>query len=306
MGESTHGAACCPAIVNLPLSRQVRCDETSRGTPSCRRALGDLLPLVAIGGGAGYDSHAYWLTRHGIRYLAAPGRHDAYLYSPAFAQVIRPLTLLPWPVFGVIWASLATATYLWLVLALEPRWRIAILALCLGDIVYGNVWWLLTLTLVFGLRRPALWAVPVLLKLTPAVGLIWFAARREWRNLGVAITVVAVVTAVSLYLAPGAWMDWAGLLGHGHATTFPDTPLPRAVRLIAAFALTVCAARSDRPRLLPVALLLAAPMFSLNGIAVFAALAHLEPARRSARLEWGVARRGRRLRQGGRLAGLGV
>jgi hypothetical protein len=70
--------------------------------------------------------------------------------------------------------------------------------------------------------------------------------------------------------------------------------------------LTVYAARSDRPRLLPVALLLAAPMFSLNGIAVFAALAHLEPAHRSARLEWGVARRGRRLRQVGRLAGLGV
>jgi hypothetical protein len=55
--------------------------------------------VVAIGGGAGYDSHAYWLTRRGSRYLAAPGRHDAYLYSPAFAQVIRPLTLLPWPVF---------------------------------------------------------------------------------------------------------------------------------------------------------------------------------------------------------------
>jgi hypothetical protein len=144
--------------------------------------------VIAIGGGAGFDSHAYWLTRHGIHYLADPGQRDAYLYSPAFAQLIRPLALLPWPVFGFIWASLATATYLWLTRALEPRRRLAILALCLGDIVYGNVWWLLTITLAFGLRRPALWAIPVLLKLTPAVGLIWFAARREWRNLGVAVT----------------------------------------------------------------------------------------------------------------------
>jgi hypothetical protein len=262
--------------------------------------------VIAIGGAAGFDSHAYWLTRHGINYLADPGQRDAYLYSPAFAQLIRPLTLLPWPVFGLLWASLATATYVWLTRALEPRWRIAILALCLGDIVYGNVWWLLTITLVFGLRRPALWAIPVMLKLTPAVGLIWFAARREWRNLGVAVTVVAVVTAISLYIAPGAWMDWVGLLGRGHAASFPDTAVSRAVRLIAAFALTVYAARTDRPRLLPLTLLLAAPMLSLNGIAVFAALAHLEPGRRSARLEWWVARRGRRVRRVGRLAGVGA
>jgi hypothetical protein len=109
-----------------------------------------------------------------------------------------------------------------------------------------------------------------------------------------------------LYIAPGAWIDWAGMLGDGHATSFPDTPVSRAVRLVAAFGLTVYAARTDRPRLLPIALLLAAPMLSLNGIAVFAALAHLEPGRRSARLEWWVARRGRRFRCVGRLAGVGV
>jgi hypothetical protein len=241
--------------------------------------------LIAIGGGAGFDSHAYWLTRDGVHYLADPGRHDAYLYSPAFAHAIRPLTLLPWPVFALIWFALATATYLWLVRVVAPRWRIPLLALCLGDIVYGNVWWLFALTLALGLRRPALWAIPALLKLTPAVGLIWFATRREWRNLSVAVTVTVAVAAFSFCLAPVAWMDWTAFLGHGHASRFPDTPLPLTARLIAGFALTVYAARRDRPRLLPAALWLASPVFSLNGIAVFAVIPCLKPGRRSGRLE---------------------
>jgi hypothetical protein len=248
--------------------------------------------VVALRGAAGYDSHAYWLTRSGIHYFADPGHHDAYLYSPAFAQAIRPLTLLLWPVFGLIWASLAAATYVWLASTLDPRWRVPLVALCLGDIVYGNVWWILTLTLVFGLRRPALWAIPALLKLTPAVGLIWFATRREWRNLGVAIGVAVAVAAVSFYLAPGAWVDWANLLAHGrgHATPFPDRPLPRAGRLLAGFALAAYAARTDRARLLPGALWLASPVFSLNGIAVFAAAAYLPGRSSAARSELKPAR----------------
>jgi hypothetical protein len=222
---------------------------------------------------AGFDSHAYWLTRDGIHYVEDPGKHDAYLYSPAFAHAIRPLTLLPWPVFGLVWATLAAVTYLCLARVVEPRWRVPLFALCLGDLVYGNVWWLFALTLAFGLRRPALWAIPVLIKVTPAVGVIWFVVRREWRNLIVVVTVALAAAAISFSIAPEAWSDWIAFLRHGHQEWFPDQPLPLAARLLSGFGLTVYAARTDRPRLLPAALWLASPMFSVNGVAVFVVMA---------------------------------
>jgi hypothetical protein len=241
--------------------------------------------LIAINGGAGFDSHAYWLTRQGVHYLADPGKQDAYLYSPAFAHAVRLMTLLPWAAFALIWLSLASFTYLWLARAVDPRWRIPLLALCLGDVIYGNVWWLFAITLALGLRRPALWAIPALLKVTPAVGLIWFGVRREWRNLVVAVTVAAAVAAFSFCLAPSAWIDWIAFLRNGHQSWFADKPLPLPARLIGGFALTVYAARTDRPCLLPLALWLTSPVFSLNGIAVFAVLPYLATNSQSLRAD---------------------
>ena len=49
--------------------------------------------------GIGWDAHAYYVAWSGGLYEELPGTVDAYNYSPLFAQVIWPLTLLPWPVF---------------------------------------------------------------------------------------------------------------------------------------------------------------------------------------------------------------
>lgn len=51
-----------------------------------------------------FDFWAYWSTRFGLDYAAArPGESGAYLYSPAFAHLISPLTALPLPWFGAVW-----------------------------------------------------------------------------------------------------------------------------------------------------------------------------------------------------------
>lgn len=244
-------------------------------------AWGAFYVFVALAGGAGYDSHAYWLTHAGIRYASGPGSHDAYLYSPAFAQAIRPLTLLPWPAFALLWSLCAATAYIWLLRAVDRPWRFALLALCAGDIVYGNVWWLFAIVVTFGLRRPALWVFPLLLKVTPAVGLIWFAVRREWRNLFVALSLAVSVVAVSVALAPHAWVAWFTLLRSPHSLGAVDAVVPPPVRLVAAFALTVWAARGDRSGLLPVALWLAAPVFSINGIAILVTIPRLASRRRA-------------------------
>ena len=233
-----------------------------------------LYVLVALDGGAGYDSHAYWLTRYGFHYGLNPGQPGAYLYSPAFAHVLRPLTLLPWHVFAVIWFAGAATAYLWLTRGAATRWRLVLLALALGDVIYGNVWWLFALTLSLGLRRPALWAIPLLLKITPAVGIVWFVVRREWRNLGIALAVAGAVVAASVAIDPHAWLDWVAFLRR-----HDPTPPFEAARLAAGLLLTVYAARTDRRQLLPAALWLATPVFSLNGLAVATAIPCLLPSR---------------------------
>jgi hypothetical protein len=43
-----------------------------------------------------FDLWAYWSTRSGFDYASArPGVSGAYIYSPAFAHLIAPLTALP-------------------------------------------------------------------------------------------------------------------------------------------------------------------------------------------------------------------
>ena len=60
------------------------------------------------------DLHTYWATRDGIDYATSnPFIIGAYLYAPAFAQLIAPLTALSWPVFAAIWTGMIAAVYVW-------------------------------------------------------------------------------------------------------------------------------------------------------------------------------------------------
>ena len=58
------------------------------------------------------DAYAYWATRAGDPYASAEaGRIGAYLYSPAFAQLLAPFVILPWPVFCAGWTALLCVVY---------------------------------------------------------------------------------------------------------------------------------------------------------------------------------------------------
>ncbi len=71
-----------------------------------------------------------------------------------------------------------------------------------------NVQLLTAAAIVLGFRWPATWAFILITKVTPGVGLLWFAVRREWRSLGIALGSTGVVVAISLVIAPGQWSDW--------------------------------------------------------------------------------------------------
>jgi hypothetical protein len=248
-----------------------------------------LTQLTQLGLMLGLDSHAYWAAWRNGLYSAAPEQQDAYLYSPAFAQGVWPLTLLPWPAFLALWSGAIAAIYLWLIAAFPRAWRAPLFLLCLSDILAGNLWAFFALVVVAGFRFPAAWALPFLTKLTPGLCVIWFAARREWRALAVAAGVTIAAVAASFAFAPHLWADWIRLLLHPDEFRNPEranlAPLashvPAIVRLglgvPAAVALTIVAARSNRPRLLPVAMFLAIPVPNFAALGLLLAIPRIAP-----------------------------
>jgi hypothetical protein len=230
-------------------------------------------------GAFGLDSHAYWGAWADGLYERAPATLDAFLYSPAFAQVIWPLTLLPWLAFGILWSTAATLAFLHLFRPLGWRWAVPLTACCLPEILTGNVFWVLALVAAYGLRWPALWAVPLLTKLTPALGPIWFLTRREWRSLGISVAATVLVLAVSALVSPHEWTAWVRFLrDHDQMASaslgLPGVP-PPWVRIPLAVTLTVWAALTNRRWGLPAAMVLATPVFGVAALTILAAIPRL-------------------------------
>lgn len=222
------------------------------------------------------DAYAYWSTRDGTLYEASSvGAIGSYLYSPAFALLIAPVSWLPWMLFNAGWTAMNIA----IVWTLARRWSLLALLFppVLMELVAGNVHLVYAAVAAFGLRYPILWVVPLVTKLTPGVGLLWFAVRREWRQLAIALVATAALVGISFVLAPGSWGEWVGLMLASDAAPIATPgffiPIPLPVRLAAAAVLVVWGASTERPWVLPIAMTLALPLLWLNGLATLAGLA---------------------------------
>jgi len=218
----------------------------------------------------GVDARAYWQVDLAHPYLTSGvGDVSAFLYSPAFAQVMAPFSLLPFPAFDALWTALLVVVCAWLI---RP-WPWAGLMLLLPisyELFVGNVNFLIAAAIVLGFRAPATWAFPILTKIAPGLGLLWFAVRREWRTLALAIGGTAVVVAVSFALAPSAWSDWFAFLLASSGRS--DLLVPRTV--IAAGLLAFGAA-TGRRWLVPVAVWMALPNVILNSWVILLATIRL-------------------------------
>ena len=153
----------------------------------------------------------------------------AYPYSPAFAQLVYPLNLLPWTWFVAAWTALLIGA-VWLLTGRE----LFLFGMLIGamEIAGGNVSLLLAAAIVLGFRYPFTWAFVLLTKITPGVGLLWFVVRREWRQLAIALGATAAVVAVSFVLMPQNWVAWIDLLlaNTGKGGTWAAIPIPLVVR----------------------------------------------------------------------------
>jgi Glycosyltransferase family 87 len=222
---------------------------------------------IAVSGGTyylsahavGLDAHAYWLSGHTPNpYGLAPGTQDAFLYSPTFALAIRPLTLLPWQVFFALWAAVEAVVIAWLLKPLGFAWGVPCFLLCSTELFLGNVNGLFGLVIVFGFRYPGLWAFPILTKILPGIGALWFVVRGEWRNAAIVAVTTTAIAVPTMLLAPDLWLDWLRFLLAQSGGITPS----RVTRLVAGFVLVVVAARKDWRVLLPLVLFLATPVVS--------------------------------------------
>ena len=195
----------------------------------------------------------------------------AYVYSPAFLEVIAPLRALSWTAFVAVWTALLLGAVTYLT-GLRLLWLGVLVAA--AELYGGNISLFLAVAIVLGFRWPATWAFVILTKVTPGIGLLWFAVRREWRNLGIALAATAVVAGASAVAMPLAWQQWVHVLmaNAGRDGTWAAVPIALWVRLPMAVALVVWGARTDRRWTVPVASMLALPALWFGGLSMLLAV----------------------------------
>ncbi len=235
--------------------------------------LGIFRPLSANHLGA--DAHAYWLTGQGsVMYDKAPGQIDAYLYSPAFTAGIHPLALLPWPAFLAVWICLQSAVLVWLLIPLRIKWSIPIFMFCVPELVNGNIYILLAAAAVIGLRQPAIWAFPILTKITGGIGLLWFAVRGEWKRVAQGVGASIAIVSVSYLLVPNEWHAWLDfLVAHRDGTR--DGGISFLLRCCLAVVLIVIGARKQWSWLVAPAMVLVAPALAFTTLTILTAIPRL-------------------------------
>jgi len=220
---------------------------------------------------------AYWTTVGGnpadLRiYLTTPlsdpysewvlGAGDAYQYSPAFLQAIQPLAALPVEAAVAGWRAVLLA----IVVLLAGPLTIPVLLWgpVASELNAGNVNLLIAAAIAAGYRWPAVWAFVLHTKITPAIGLLWFVVRGEWRKLGVVVSIAGGIALASAILVPELWRGWLILIfgnaaSAAQVTTFPYW-IPLSMRLPIAGLIVVLAARLGWKWAVAPAAMIAAPV----------------------------------------------
>jgi hypothetical protein len=237
--------------------------------------------------GTGQDARCYWQATLADPYLHSDWNDPiAYVYSPAFLQLVSPLTALPWQAFIAAWTAILVVAVRFLT---GPRLLAAglLFPFAAMEVAGGNVSLLLGVAIVLGFRWPATWSLVLLTKITPGIGLLWFAVRREWRSLGIALGATAVIALVSFVLLPEQWRAWVDVVIKnalaGKSGTWASVPIPLWIRLPFAIALVVWGARTDRRWTVPVGAMLALPALWYGGLSMLLAVIPLLPDRRAGR-----------------------
>jgi len=137
---------------------------------------------------------------------------------------------------------------------------------------------ILAAAIIAGFRWPGLWVAMLLTKVTPGVGLLWFAVRREWGALAQVAAVTGLVVGASLLIGGvRVWEEWIRLLAtsaeSARTYTYLGIAPPALVwRLPLAVVVVTWGAVTDRRWTVPLAAFLALPVIWPSGFAILAAI----------------------------------
>ena len=212
-----------------------------------------------------YDAHAYWLSDG---YSRASQDADAFSYSPPVLLAFQAIrAVLPWEAFAYAY-TIAIALGIW-VLAGPFTLLVLFIPHVATELSLGNIHIFLALVTVFGLRWPWLWSFVLLTKVTPGVGLVWFAVRREWRALVIALGVTAAIALPTVVLFPDLWAGWIRVV----TDAGPGAGSNLVARVVLGAAVVAVGARKNWPWLVPVGSMLALPvLWSLHGFSMLVAV----------------------------------
>jgi Glycosyltransferase family 87 len=235
--------------------------------------------FVVVGpqaGTVGFDAFSYWHLDIAHPYQHAVGSLGAFPYTPVAARLFWLASGLAWVDFLWLWMAILVATVIWL------GWRQTLLVLAFPpvalELYHGNIQLLIAAAIALGFRYPAAWAFVLLTKVTPGVGLVWFAVRREWKRLGIALAVTGVILAVSLAIDGRIWGEWINgevLPGTENGVGQPNLAIPLLLRLPAAAALVAWGGLTNRRWTVPAGAALALPVLWLSGLSILAAIPSL-------------------------------
>ncbi len=183
--------------------------------------------------------------------------YGLFRHSPAVAQVASLIGWIPWLAAQYAFLAVQLAA---IVAMAGRRWPYVVLFPgVFWNLYMGNVDVLLAAALVWGFRYPGLWAFMFITKVTPGIGVLWFAFRGEWRKLAIALGTTALIVGASFVLAPDLWVRWIQDLRDWSSLPQMDGVPPLLLRLPVAVAVVWFAARTDRRWVLPFACLIAIP-----------------------------------------------
>jgi uncharacterized protein YjeT (DUF2065 family) len=180
--------------------------------------------------------------------------NGCFLYSPPVAQVMGVIqTLMPFETFTFLLRAAETAV---LAIVTGPALFFSLFIPAVAiELNAVNINLLIVGAVLIGFRYPFAWAFIILTKLSPGVGLLWFAVRREWRNLAIAVGATVLIAGGSFLLAPDLWRQYIEQLGREP----DDSIFVIGWRLPLAALVVIWGARTNRRWTMIVAVFLAMP-----------------------------------------------
>jgi hypothetical protein len=223
----------------------------------------------------GFDAFAYWAIDLADLYgrsIQNTSGFGAFRYTPAIGQAFSVFGLVPWEVFFAGWFAAMVAALVWMT-GRDALLLVALPPLAL-ELYHANVHLFMAAAIVLGFRWPATWAFVILTKVTPGIGLLWFAVRREWRSLAIAVGATFAIAGLSYLVAPNLWREYVVTmvdnLFFDRGRPYP-IPIPLPVRLLIAAAVVTYGARTNRRWLVPVASTIALPIIWWHGLSMLVA-----------------------------------